>query len=737
MEPVCTGRALVVGWRDLHHEGRLVTNGQEDVALRRTRIWLDVAALAELPDEQLLARFSAGGGQSAEAAFAALVARHGPMVLRTCRAALRNEHDAEDSFQAAFLILARRSRSLWVRESLGPWLHRVASRVAIRARECASRRKAREARAARSVNEASFDREPEDASRILHLEIDKLPSRFRGAVVLCELEGRSHEEAASQLGCAVGTIKSRLARAREKLRARLVRRGLAPATGLGSLLTSQGTNAIPTKLAQATAESASAFALSIPSGAAGPRDSVLSLAECVMKSMTLNRLAIRCAAMLAGIATAAGVFALAAERPKAAPGTEPVAAAAPVPPARPVPKEFQPFQGVWTFSLCDTMNETLYASNKELRSKWQWNITGDEIIWAFKGEEWKLKLKVDPTKKPAEIDLTFQSGEFKGTKCEGIFEWGGVDGKTLQIAIQDPGANVARPKSIFPWSSTSQTAVLLLRQTGPIDPKKELARLQGNWTLRLTQSDAWPVPIGKGPDKTGQGSERRWRIEGSEIAWTAPDGQEVKATFTIDPSKVPRRIDLAFISGPNKGDDCIGVYEWVESGDLWLCMVDPGRKADRPRDISYSTNEGRSMISLDRLRTPAEIDQQLLQGAWKFDVCESEWWPVNRPTTKEEFPKWRWTVEGNEMNWTGVSTGNVKVSFSLDPTRTPKEIDLTFLDGPHKGEKCLGVYQLKAGSFWVCLQDPGEKIAMRPKEFSSGAGTGRSFLILDPVGNKK
>ena len=88
------------------------------------------------------------------------------------------------------------------------------------------------------------------------------------------------------------------------------------------------------------------------------------------------------------------------------------------------------------------------------------------------------------------------------------------------------------------------------------------------------------------------------------------------------------------------------------------------------------------------------------------------------------------------MSWTGVSTGDVKVSFTVDPTKSPKEIDFTFLDGPHKGEKCRGVYKLKGGSLWVCLEDPGSK-AGRPTDFMTGTAKGRSLLILDPVVEKK
>lgn len=119
----------------------------------------------------------------------------------------------------------------------------------------------------------------------------------------------------------------------------------------------------------------------------------------------------------------------------------------------------------------------------------------------------------------------------------------------------------------------------------------------------------------------------------NEIIWTSPDNKEVKASFTIDPSKVPPHIDITFLSGPNKGEKCPGIYEWV-GNELELCFLDPGRKGDRPKFMRYATNAGNTWVFLTRSLTPAEKEQKLLQGVWKFEVCESEWWPINRPTTK-------------------------------------------------------------------------------------------------------
>ncbi len=192
-----------------------------------------LGAIGHLTDRQLLERFTAGEGEPAELAFAALVERHGPMVLRVCSALLRDPHDAQDAFQATFLVLLRKARELWIHDSLGPWLHRVARRVANRVQTSARRRREYERKAAESRTVLSLvGCGPDEPWSILHEEIDRLPERYRLPVVLCHLEGQSHELAAKTLRLPVGTLKSRLHRARDLLRGRLSRRGMDLPAGL-------------------------------------------------------------------------------------------------------------------------------------------------------------------------------------------------------------------------------------------------------------------------------------------------------------------------------------------------------------------------------------------------------------------------------------------------------------------------------------------------------------------------
>jgi RNA polymerase sigma factor (sigma-70 family) len=197
-------------------------------------------AVQDEEDAELLCRFVATGE---EEAFTGLVRRHGAMVLGVCRRVLGDVHDAEDAFQATFLVLARRAVAIRKRESLASWLYGVAYRVSLKARSAASRRPQAGDQAAEPASMA--DPVAESAWRelrpVIDEELSRLPEKYRAPLVLCYLEGKTNEEAAQLLGWTKGTVSGRLARARDLLRPRLARRGLAPAAGgVAALLAQRG-----------------------------------------------------------------------------------------------------------------------------------------------------------------------------------------------------------------------------------------------------------------------------------------------------------------------------------------------------------------------------------------------------------------------------------------------------------------------------------------------------------------
>ncbi len=192
----------------------------------------DQGTATDLSEGQLLRRFVAEGDESA---FSSLVSRHGPMVLGVCRRVLGTRPDADDAFQATFLVLLRRATALRDVDSLGPWLHGVAWRVASRARAGNARRRLEEEKAAATRPEQAEAECPADRHElhaIIDEEINRLPEKYRRPIVLCYLEGLTQEAAARQLRWKAGVLRGRLDRARLRLRGRLARRGLAPVATL-------------------------------------------------------------------------------------------------------------------------------------------------------------------------------------------------------------------------------------------------------------------------------------------------------------------------------------------------------------------------------------------------------------------------------------------------------------------------------------------------------------------------
>jgi RNA polymerase sigma factor (sigma-70 family) len=240
--------------------------GGMGAAIRQLDLLIQAGSTTGMSDSELLDRFVSRDPGPSSAAFEALVRRHGPMVLATCRGVLRHEHDAEDAFQTTFLVLARRAGSLRSGDRLGPWLHRVALRASERARAEAARRRDREAGraelAAMAQPRPEWDAEREELGRVIHQEVDRLPARYRLVVVLCDLQSESYETAAARLRVPIGTIRSRLSRARERLRGRIARRGLAlPAGALTAVLTSgEASAAVPSHLVASTLKLATASA---------------------------------------------------------------------------------------------------------------------------------------------------------------------------------------------------------------------------------------------------------------------------------------------------------------------------------------------------------------------------------------------------------------------------------------------------------------------------------------------
>jgi RNA polymerase sigma factor (sigma-70 family) len=244
-----------------------------------------------------------------DTAFAVLFRRHGPMVHSLCRRVLGNEQEADDAFQATFLVLARKAHSLRAQDTISSWLYGVAYRTALKARSSAVRRRAHEAAApVRTTREPLTELTIAEAQSVVDQELAGLPEKFRSPLVLCCLEGLTRDEAARQLGWTLSVLKSRLEQARELLRRRLARRGLTLPAALLSLglLGSIAQTAVPAALAAATVKAATLVAVG-GSAAAVVSSNVIVLAEGVIRAMWFAKLKVPLAATLALIVLGIGV----------------------------------------------------------------------------------------------------------------------------------------------------------------------------------------------------------------------------------------------------------------------------------------------------------------------------------------------------------------------------------------------------------------------------------------------
>ena len=254
--------------------------------LRRAAFQGDAAAMS---DGQLLERFLA---RREEAAFEAIVRRHGPMVLGVCRRVLRNGHDAEDAFQATFLVLVRKATSIVPRELVGNWLYGVAYRTALKARSMAARRRVVEGQVRDMSRSEALDTGARlDLQTRLDQELNRLPDKYRAPVILCELEGKSRRHAAIQLGIAEGTLSSRLARARQMLARRLSGpAGVLSAGAVSVALATQTVSAVvPAPLLASTVKAGALFALG-EAATVVTSAKVAALTHGVLKAMFLTKL---------------------------------------------------------------------------------------------------------------------------------------------------------------------------------------------------------------------------------------------------------------------------------------------------------------------------------------------------------------------------------------------------------------------------------------------------------------
>jgi RNA polymerase sigma factor (sigma-70 family) len=423
-------------------------------------LW-SVGVVNGLADGELIERMCTADREAAGLYFQLLLERHGPMVLRICRFALHDPNDADDALQATFLVLLRHARRIRNRGSVASWLHGVAMRVAARAKVDASRRRRIEQGGRRSTVEPEFDWERRDLELLVHHEVARLPEKYRAPTVLCYLEGLTHERAADQLGWPVGTVRGRLARARDLLRTRLSGRGISAAIGLAGedSLTRSATAAVPVALRDATLEAA----LRLGSGqafSAVTSAQVANWADDASRAVTFYHWNVAAGAVLliAAIGSCLGLALAATSPPQSQPAVDKVV---PPPAARKDHtvrlREMLEFKGTWTSPQVvtdGTVNGVPQAHNP---SKWMWSVDRDIIREAGAGgfDVFTYRFTIDPSQTPKTIDLLSLNTGIE--EMHGIYKLE-ADTLTVCTAFERP-----RPKDFV--ESRTQNLFVLQRQT--------------------------------------------------------------------------------------------------------------------------------------------------------------------------------------------------------------------------------------------------------------------------------
>ncbi len=413
----------------------------------------ECGAAGAMSDGHLLDRFvSQGDGL----AFEALVLRHGSMVLRECRRVLDDRHEAEDAFQATFLVLARKAGSVRARDSVGPWLRGVAARVAAKARAGIVRRDRRSrdvaevtAREARCL--AGSDEEGREIARLIREEIGRLPAIYRKPVELCYFDGLTCEQAAARLRRPVGTVTVQLARARDRLRRSLVRRGVSAGAGLlGSILTGragEAAPAIPRSLIASTIQAATPHAAGGAALAGSAPAHVAALAEGAITAMFSVHLKVASALAVGGVAAVVLISARPAGPP--APAGEPAA----IPGRAAVvgddkdKTEGDKLRGRWQCSSLEGGRGKSEGKGSEA-DQFKLSFDGDGYVFegafGLMGGDAKGKFKLGPEKSPKHLDLESDKGPMIG-----IYK---LEGDTLTISLNKIGLD-DRPTDFTPGES--------------------------------------------------------------------------------------------------------------------------------------------------------------------------------------------------------------------------------------------------------------------------------------------
>jgi RNA polymerase sigma factor (sigma-70 family) len=497
-----------------------------------------------------------------ELAFAALVARHGPMVMGTCRRMLSGGADAEDAFQATFLVLVRRARTLGPRDAIGPWLHGVAARVSMRARAQAARRRRLEPSGG-ELNVFAAAAEPDaELAAIVDEEVSRLPEKYRLPILLCYVQGLTHEEAARQLEWPVGSVKGRLARARDLLRGRLLRRGIAPAAAiLGSSIAREACAALDRTILEQTVRNCMKITLGQASVDA-VSISIASLVKGALSAMIVEKMKWAAFAVLAGGVTLAGAAVMARQ---------------PGPPARPRTPARNP-------SLVD--NRLNRADSDSANKPGEKAITPENtsaeledlrgrLIQAAR-RDWTAALQ-DFRANKAPLDRIYQASlRVMAAEEDGK---GSVADQSAASAHAERMRDVARIQHANPSRSESQVSLV-----NAYSAEAELWRARAAVKFRSTGKSLISTPAGKGARES---SDRAGGEAGLASKTTPRQGQDPRSQLII--GKLEESVVMKFVEETPLEEIIKHIRDSTKSSDMPSGIpiyVDPAGLSEADKTMS-------------------------------------------------------------------------------------------------------------------------------------------------------
>jgi RNA polymerase sigma factor (sigma-70 family) len=728
-------------------------------------------AAGELTDGQLLECFvSRHEGTALET----LVRRHGPMVWGVCRRVLRNHHDAEDAFQAAFLVLVRKAASVRPREMVGNWLYGVARQTALKARATATRRRTRERQGTDMPEPAAKEPDFDDVLAVLDQELSALPDKYRAAIVLCDLEGKTRKEAARQLGVPEGTLAARVARGRAMLAKRLARHGLIVSSGALAGLLSQ--RAVPAAVMSATIKTVRLLAAGQATGAVAAR--VAHLTEGVLKTMLLTR-----AKSALGIGLVVGLLMLGSVF-----GYHTFAADKPAPPPKDrladtlILLDKQWWEAASKHDV-DTLSKILaddwvgfdrgvspspdsppWTKAASLKNYRGWRFTEVKFVKdreVFRIDEHTALMVYEVKWRSEGKDGNRSSGQSRYVRCWVQRDGGWFVKHTECLNLPAPAEESA--PLIVPLPPDVKIVPL------PPDTKPEPA-----WKRGARASGSWGTEV---PENAFDGKHNTdWNAGDYAPAWIERDlGASLPlASIALFPCQdIPgATTHKVWVSNEPIGNDrskakLVHTFKG-ETTNLQAL------KFDFPKDLSARYVEVRTTQSPTWIAwweveirvwkqgkvaplTPAapvtpvrpahdhpeRLGVEALQGTWQVVAVERGGKDVTGQTKEE------WEVTGQSINVKEkaprliTSASFPSLSFSVDPDKSPKEINITFyvvgLGARDHIEK--GIYTLDGDVWKICLTDtplvpgraPRPKEEARPKELVTKEGSGTELITLRRV----